>query len=176
MEIEGCFYISNDKIGGVRVKLNSATGVQRASLGCPFVHTEFPDAWTEMSFSEASKYQTGESIPLRKLFDMLMCSCLYSRIAIPSENHICADYWNRTAMGVDEPAGPILLDGAKSISSPHKSKLHDVQTSRVFPTLVEYHLTQKGVLTTFIQWMNPGINESNHSRSPARTPETVKIT
>lgn len=138
MEIEGCFYISNDKIGGVRVKLNSATGVQRVSLGCPFVHTEFPDAWTEMSFSEASKYQTGESIPLRKLFDMLMCSCLYSRIAIsPQKITSVLTIGIELPMGVDEPAGPILLDGAKSITSPHKSKLHDVQTSRVFPTLVE---------------------------------------
>lgn len=99
MEAEGCFYVSNDKIDGVSIKLNSATSVLRVSPASPFASTEFPDAWTKMSFSEASKYQTRESIPLRKLFDMLMHSCLYSRIAIHSENHICADYRNRAAHG-----------------------------------------------------------------------------
>lgn len=118
------------------------------------VNPELPDVWMKMSFSEASKSQTRESIPLKKLFDTPMHSCLYSRIAIHSENHICADIGIELPMGVDEPAGPILLDGAKSISSPHKSKLHRHTDLMALPHSCRIASATKGVLKKFIQWVN----------------------
>lgn len=79
-------------------------------------------------------------------------------------------------MGVDEPAGPILLDGAKSISSPHKSKLHGHTDLTGLPGSDGGASDTKEVLTIVSPRMNPRINESNHTQGPDRTPEIVKTT
>lgn len=79
-------------------------------------------------------------------------------------------------MAVDEPAGPILLDGAKSISSPHKSKLHRRTDLTGLPGSGGAASDTKGALTIVSPRMNPRINESNHTPGPDRTPEIVKIT
>lgn len=52
MKVEGCFYISNDKIGGVMVRLNSPTYRRFEFL---LADTQLPHAWTKTSFSEASR-------------------------------------------------------------------------------------------------------------------------
>lgn len=79
----------------------------------------FPSPGQKHLSLKLPKSQTRASTLLRRLFDTLTHSCLCSRIAVPWENHICADYWNITSH-----SRHILLHGARSISSPPPPHTH----------------------------------------------------
>ena len=74
-EVEGCFYISDDKNGGSMVKLHSPTGVLRVSLGCPLPTHSFPRPGQKPLPLKRPQSQTRNQ-SFKEASDMLIHSCL----------------------------------------------------------------------------------------------------